>query len=150
MIKIILLFLFPYYIYAGQFSPYLSPGMQIGINSDKDLFVSIQTTIGIIDDDIINDFYPPIGITFGKRFYYMKNKEWDSYNYIDAQISTIWLGIGYGIIIDKNKQYNKFKIFGGAWGLLSYDYINWDKIKHHYGAFIVLPIRYEDGDFNID
>ena len=46
--------------------------------------------------------------------------------------------------------HNKFKIFVGAWGLLSYDYINWTNKKHHFGAFGVLPITYEGGDFNID
>ena len=156
MKKVLFILLFPYYIYAGHYSennhinPYFSPGIQIGVNSEGTFFVSIQGTVGIVTDDIPNDFYPPIGITLGKRFYYMKNKKWNSYNYIDAQICTLIAGFGYGLITNGNERYNKFKIFAGAWGLLSYDYINWTNKKHHFGAFGVLPIAYEGGDFNID
>ena len=157
MKKIIPLLLFLCAIYAGHKSghetinPYFSPGFQVGLNSGGEFFVSAQFTIGIVSDDLYNDFYPIIGLTLGKRFYYNKNESnWDSYKYTDIQVSALTLGFGYGIITKEEKRYNKFKIFGGAWGLLSYDYINWDKKQHHYGIFAVLPIRYEGGDFNID
>ena len=92
-------------------NPYFSPGLQIGVNSAGEIFISGQLTIGIVGDDLYNDFYPPLGITFGKRFYYKKNKStWDSYNYLDVQVSILTLGFGYGIITNGEKSYNKLKL----------------------------------------
>ena len=148
MKKIFLLLLFPCYLSAlnhtDYMTPYFSPGIQLGINTNMEFFASLQITIGLVNTNFINEEFSPIpGLTIGKRFYYTKNKQWDSYNYMDGQIGTGLLGVGYGFITDGNKRYNKFKLFGGLWGLLSYDYINWDNSKHHFGIFGVLPIIYD-------
>ena len=154
MKKIILILLFPCYLYSSYLdsrTPYFSPGIQIGINTNKEFFTSFQITIGLINTNIINetgyDLLIP-GLTIGKRLYYSKNKQWNSYNYMDGQVGIGTLGIGCGFITDGNKNYNKFKLFGGFWGLLSYDYIDWNNTKHNFGIFGVLPIGYDD-DFNI-
>ena len=115
-----------------------------------------------------NDFLIYPGATIGKRFY-RKSKSWDSYNYYDVQCSLIGLvGIGFGKLYNNSHSYYKYKIWAGALGLLSYDYlqpINSDyrsaanpkikynpetgeliqpKLKHNFGIFGVIPIF----DFN--
>ena len=89
--------------------PYLSPGIQIGLNFNGKLFVSIQTTIGLFKGDFVNyiDMYP-IGMTIGKRFYYDK-KKWHIYNFLDTQVSFGVVGIGIGKIYNSFENYNKFK-----------------------------------------
>ena len=53
----------------GQGSFYLSPGLQIGISTKGNLFLSTQVTLGYVDDSLI-----PIGITTGLRSYKVQKK----------------------------------------------------------------------------
>ena len=60
------------------FTPYISPGIQIGYNDNKTLFLSCQLTIGTgmkLFGDHFEDTAPLLlGRTFGVRLYYQKEK----------------------------------------------------------------------------
>ena len=131
---------------------YLSPGIQVGLNSSKEIFFSYQTTIGLIPANDIHGI-PEIafspGITFGVRHYKTGIKEWKSYNYIDAQITYApnhddpFYGTGIGVIFDVDdfNKFYKYKLFSGWFGLATFDYIPFkDKAKIHLGAFGVVPM----------
>ena len=116
---------------------YLSPGIQIGINSSKGYFLSYQATFGLNKD------YGFPGITLGRRHYKTEVKKWETYNYIDAQIAFWYFGTGVGMIFDNSNIFYKYKLFAGAGTLLlgTCDYINFkNKPNMHYGGFVVLPI----------
>ena len=123
---------------------YISPGIQVGINSSKEYFFSYQATFGLF----VDNGFP--GITFGRRHYKTGIKEWNAYNYIDAQITADLLtrfatplvpGIGIGVIYDNSNIFYKYKLFAGWFGLATCDYITFkDKPKLHLGAFGVFPI----------
>ena len=54
---------------ANEGETYTSPGIQIGMNSKGNLFISGQITFGLfIDDTVIGDAVP-IGLTLGKMWY---------------------------------------------------------------------------------
>ena len=121
---------------------YVSPGIQLGINTAGDFFVSGQVTAGV--GNMSDDGFPFIGVTLGKRFYYNgESRKFDSYNYMDGQLSLLFFGIGFGRIGNGYERYNKFKLFAGSFGLLSYDYITSPRSRHHFGVFGVLPIHSE-------
>ena len=114
---------------------YISPGIQVGINSSKEYFFSYQATFGLFED------YGFPGITLGRRHYKTGLKEWNSYNYIDAQIAFVTIGTGVGVIYDNSNIFYKYKLFAGWFGLATCDYITFkDKPKIHLGAFGVYPI----------
>ena len=81
----------------------------------------------------------------------------DRYNYIDGQLSMMFLGIGFGRIGKKTKtafynsngryeeqityeEYSKTKFWIGSVILLSYDYISSPNGRHNFGVFGVAPI----------
>ena len=116
---------------------YLSPGIQIGINSSKEFFYSYQLTYGLNSSELLG--MP--GVTFGRRHFYRNKKEWKSYNYFDIQYSLFIVGGGIGFMFNKSEVFFKYKFFTGYFGLFTYDYIDFkDKSKNHLGAFGVLPI----------
>ena len=117
----------------GQGSSYLSPGLQIGISTKGNLFLSTQVTFGYVDD-----LYIPIGITTGLRWYKVQNK-WEKYRYNDLQIWPFFLGIGFGQMHDKDG--NKSFRFKTGVGYLTYDYTtSFDIAKHNIGFIGVLPL----------
>ena len=140
---------------------YLSPGLQIGVNSTGNFFFSSQVTVGIKP---FNDNPIILGTTIGKRFYYNAGK-FDSYRYIDGQVSlggTLGIGIGSmkrsatityydneGVLRKEiaKEQYIKLKYWFGAIGLLSYDYINSPAGKHNFGLFGVIPLPFGETNF---
>ena len=72
---------------------YISPGIQVGVNSRGNLFISGQITFGFVSFDILDlenvNYRPPlkaipIGLTIGERHYKVKGKGWEKYHYIDA------------------------------------------------------------------
>jgi hypothetical protein len=96
-------------------TPYISPGIQIGYNGDKTLFLSCQLTIGsgFKIGNHFGDTLPLfLGRTFGLRAYYQENKPTVVYKYSDNQISFMFGGgIGTGKIIDSNgKSFKKINI----------------------------------------
>ena len=147
MKKYILIIIF-YSLLYSQATPYISPGLQIGVNSSGDFFTSVQITLGIISTSDGELNFPPLGATVGRRTYYNRtNNRFDSYTYIDGQVSMGVIGFGYGIISNQYEKYSKYKFFIGAIGLLSYDYISCPRSRHHFGIFGVAPIPITN-DFN--
>ena len=99
---------------------YYSPGVQIGLTSDKTLFFSTQLTIGANISDLIASestflidwIYP--GITVGARLYTnARSKSLFFYN--DFQIAMFGIaGYGSGYLYDKKgKRYKKNKMWVG-------------------------------------
>ena len=122
------------FLLAQNGQPYISPGVQLGINSKGKIFTSAQMTIGYVGPT------PPIGVTIGKRWYYI-NQEKKSYSYYDFQVWPVFFGIGVGQIIDDmgNKSL-RFKTGTGLWGYLTFDYSSFENLKYNFGAIGVLPI----------
>ena len=127
-------------------TPYISPGIQIGLNQNKTLFMSYQLTFGtsfkITNKKHFEDTAPLfLGRTFGIRRYYQKEKPVVTYKYYDTQISFILGGIGIGKLINsKGETFKKNKYWVGAIGLLTYDKVFFnDKVEKHYGLFGVYP-----------
>ena len=130
-------------------TPYISPGIQIGLNQNKTLFMSCQLTLGtsfkITNEKHFEDTFPFfLGRTFGVRRYYQKEKPVVTYKYYDTQISFMLGGIGTGKLINsKGESFKKNKYWIGALGLLTYEKIYFDdKVEKQYGLFGVLPIFY--------
>ena len=128
-------------------TPYISPGIQIGLNQNKTLFMSYQLTLGtsfkITNEKHFEDTAPLfIGRTFGVRQYYQKEEPVVTYKYYDTQISFILGGIGIGKLINsKGETFKKNKYWVGALGLLTYDKVFFnDKVEKHYGLFGVYPL----------
>ena len=122
------------FLLAQNGQPYISPGVQLGINSKGKIFTSAQMTIGYVGPT------PPIGVTIGKRWYHL-NQEKKSYSYYDFQVWPVFFGIGVGQIIDDmgNKSL-RFKTGIGLWGYLTFDYSSFEDLKYNFGAIGVLPI----------
>ena len=130
-------------------TPYISPGIQIGLNQNKTLFMSCQLTLGtsfkITNEKHFEDTFPFfLGRTFGVRRYYQKEKPVVTYKYYDTQIAFFLGGIGTGKLINsKGESFKKNKCWIGALGLLTYEKIYFDdKVEKQYGLFGVLPIFY--------
>ena len=116
--------------------PYISPGVQLGINSKGKIFTSAQITIGIV-----GPIAPIItGFTIGKRWYYL-NQETKSYSYYDLQVWPIFFGIGIGQIIDdEGNKSIRFKTGAGLLGYLTFDYSSFENLKYNFGGIGVFPI----------
>ena len=75
------------------------------------------------------------------------------FNYIDVQTTAFFVGVGVGRIW--NNQYGsftKYKIYGGAFALLSYDRINFNNDinrNNHFGLFGVFPVPIKGSGLNI-
>ena len=134
--------------YHEILTPYISPGIQIGHNIDKGLFLSCQITIGTgfkagtHFEDTIPIFF---GRTFGIRAYFPKNEPSILYKYSDNQISFLFIGIGKGKIIDsKGNSYTKNKYWIGVFGLLGYEKIFFDKkTQNQFSFFGTFPYPIE-------
>ena len=121
-------------LFAQDIWPYISPGVQLGINSKGKIFTSAQITIGIVGPN------SPIGFTIGKRWYHL-NQGKKSYNYYDFQLWPVFFGIGIGQIIDdKGNKSIRFKTGAGLWGYLTFDYSSFENLKYNFGAIGVFPI----------
>ena len=126
---------------------YISPGIQVGMNSRGILFLSGQITFGFVSSDILDlediSYIPslkaiPIGLTIGERHYKVKGKGWKKYHYIDAQAWMGYGGIGLGVMVDESRNsYLRFKCGAGLIGYLTYDYFK--VFNHNYGLIGVLP-----------
>ena len=118
---------------------YISPGIQLGMNSAGNFFISGQITAGLASPDVYDPKAIPIGLTIGKRHYKVKGKGWEKYHYIDAQAWMGFGGMGLGIMVDESKNnFLRFKCGAGLLGYLTYD--NFKVFKHNYGLIGVLPI----------
>ena len=126
---------------------YISPGIQLGITTKANVFLSAQITFGLL----IEEYPYTTGLTVGYKLLRnldnSGNKSWSRYNYYDLQThvleSIIQPGIGFGVIRGNNMELTpRFKLWAGWFALGSYEFINMkdDNSKHHYGLFGVLPL----------
>jgi len=151
MKKEVLFFLFITIIFnskvLAQEGFYLSPGVQIGIDSKGNLFRSAQITLGYLIEEVPFTF----GLTIGNKWFRKSDKigkeSWSRYSYYDLQShaleSIIQPGIGFGLIRGDNMPLTpRFKLWAGWLVLGSYEFINMknDDSKHYYGLFGVLPL----------
>ena len=134
---LILVMMFTFLLSEDVILPYISPGLQLGVNNNFDIFISSQLTLGIY---LING--PAIGATIGTRkFYTTEDKKWNSFVYNDYQIGSPGLGFGIGRVYYKKDVFLKYKAYIGYIALLTYDYIDFKKNKdHNMGIFGVLPL----------
>ena len=126
---------------------YISPGVQIGIDSKGDLHRSAQITFGFLKEE-----YPfTTGLTIGYKWFRKLGKSgeksWERYNYYDLQSHAleriIQPGIGFGLIRgDDMPLATRFKLWSGWLFLPSYEFINMenDDSRHYFGLFGVLPL----------
>ena len=82
---------------ADGSSPYISPGIQIGLTSKVNFFMSAQITFGYLS----YSGPPPFGVTLGLRVYKIQ-ENWKRYRYADLQIWPFLGGIGIGKMLDKD------------------------------------------------
>ena len=134
-----LVFLYLIEILKAYDATYISPGIQLGINSAGNFFISGQNTAGLASPDVLDPKAIPIGLTIGQRHYKVKGEGWEKYHYIDAQAWMGYGGMGLGIMVDESrKNYLRFKCGAGLIGYLTYDYSK--VFNHNYGLIGVLPI----------
>ena len=132
---------------------YISPGIQIGIDSDKNLFGSTQITLGFLVPESLNPMglIHTTGLTIGykkiRKLNELENYEWIGGGYCDIQFhnmeSILQPGFGFGFIKGDNIPLTpRFKIWGGWFFLPSYEFINFKNYnsKHYFGLFGVLPL----------
>ena len=108
-------------------SPYFSPGVQIGYRLPNQFFVAGQLTLGFTEgkpghDELI--LFP--GTSIGALKYFGSSDRIESY--LDFQVSFLgFTGVGYGVVRTKFDNQDKWeigsrwKLWGGAYGLLVYD-----------------------------
>ena len=151
MNKIILICIFLPVLYSttviAQEGLYISPGVQIGIDSKGNLHRAVQITLGILIEE-----YPfTTGLTLGYKWFRKLDKSgeksWERYKYYDLQShaleSIIQPGIGFGLIRGDNMPLTpRFKLWSGWFFLPSYEFINMknDDSKHYFGLFGALPL----------
>ena len=151
MNKIILICIFLPVLYSttviAQEGGYISPGVQIGIDSKGNLHRAVQITLGILIEE-----YPfTTGLTLGYKWFRKLDKSgeksWERYNYYDLQShaleNIIQPGIGFGLIRGDNMPLTpRFKLWSGWFFLPSYEFINMknDDSKHYFGLFGALPL----------
>ena len=136
----------------AQHGWYVSPGVQIGIDSKGNLHRAVQMTLGILTEE-----HPfATGLTFGYKWFRKLDKSgeksWERYNYYDLQSisseSIILPGIGFGVIKGDNIPLTpRFKLWSSLilflpMSLPSYEFVNMknDSPKHYFGLFGVLPL----------
>ena len=132
----------------AQHGWYVSPGVQIGIDSNGDLHRAAQITLGILTEEYPFTTGLTIGYKWFRQFDNSNEKSWKRYNYYDLQIkssgSIILPGIGFGVIKGDNIPLTpRLKLWSGLiFFLPSYEFINMknDSPKHYFGLFGVLPL----------
>ena len=135
---------------------YVSPGLQIGIDSNGNLHRAAQITLGILIEE-----YPfATGLTIGykwfRKFDNSDEESWERYNYYDLQShsleSIILPGVGFGVIKGDNIPLTpRFKLWSSLILFLpSYEFINMknDSPKHYFGLYGVLPLPVGVKDWN--
>ena len=121
--KTILLLIFFSFMSVGwgqldKYEPYLSPGIQIGLNSNKELFYGVQISMGVLHSSE-GYIYSP-SICFGLKKY---NRSELREKYIDLQMMLLPDGrvvdggfpIGFGIGTNHFKGESSMRIKGYTW-----------------------------------
>ena len=127
-----------------KYEPYITPGIQIGFNSNKELFYGFQISMGVTYS-LERSIYSP-SICFGFKKYFKSNiKE----KYIDLQIMSlpdgrvINKGFPIGIGVGKNfiDSQSNIRIKGYTWfvSCLTFEY-NFKKKLSNLSLVPVFPI----------
>lgn len=165
MKKIISIFIYFATIFStkgiSQEGWYISPGFQIGIDSNGNTHRSAQITFGLL----IKEYSFATGLTLGSKWIRIPDKSGKNikqrYNYYDLQsypLESIILetpiqpGIGFGLMHGDNMSLTpRVKVWSGfTFFLQSYEFINMknDAPKHYFGLFGVLPLPIGVSDWN--
>ena len=165
MKKIISIFIYLATIFStkviAQEGWYISPALQLGIDSNGNTHHSLQITFGLL----IKEYSFATGLTLGSKWIRIPDKTGNSikhrYNYYDLQsypLESIILetpiqpGIGFGLMHGENMSLTpRFKLWSGfIFFLPSYEFINMknDGPKHYFGLFGVLPLPIGISDWN--
>ena len=129
-----------------KYEPYLSPGIQIGFNSNKELFYGFQISMGVSYSLDHNQeiLYSP-SICFGFKKY---NKSKLNEKYIDLQMMSlpdldgdVFIPIGFGFGINFSDNQLNMRIKGYTWFIscLTFDY-EFNKKLLNFSLIPVFPI----------
>ena len=127
--------------------PYISPGLQIGFNSNKEFFYGLQLSAGVLINSKSNHIYSP-SVCYGyKRFFNSKLNE----KYIDFQMMSlpdtryavkglpIPIGFGLGMDFSGKKTITRIKGYTWVFACITYDYNIKNKL-YNTSLITVLPI----------
>ena len=132
-------------------TPYISPGISVGMNNGE-LFITSQVSLGVSfledhydDPDQIIDYFVP-SVSFGLKYFPVRPNN-KLFKYIDFQTTIGYFGFGRGLIkgIDNDYVSTKNKIYGGYLILYNYE----KELKNDYSnrsIMIVLPIPFYEID----
>lgn len=121
--------------------PYISPGIQVGVNSSKGFFYGFQVSVGIIYEPN-NSLYTP-SLCFGYKKY---KKSTNNEGFIDLQSVYSYYYDDFpkfGIGIGKNfsNGTSSIRIKGYLWLITSFTYdYEFKKKLHNYSLIPVFPI----------
>ena len=124
--------------------PYISPGLQIGFNSNKEFFYGFQLSAGILHYPTSHIYYSP-SICFGLKKY---SKSKLTEKYIDLQMMSLPDGrfdgvipIGFGIGMNHSNGQSNMRIKGYTW-FMSCITLDYDIKRKLYNTSLipVLPI----------
>ena len=107
----------------AQHGWYVSPGLQIGIDSNGNLHRAAQITLGILIEEYPFTTGLTIGYKWFRKFDNSGENSWERYNYYDLQShvleSIFQPGIGFGLIQGHNMSLTpRFKL----WSNLIFSY----------------------------
>ena len=134
----------------GAITPYISPGIQIGYNTDRGKYIGFQISLGMSYNSKSNHFYSPSVCSGYKRFFLSKIKE----TYMDIQISSVpdtrfaveglLVPLGFGVGMNYTNGSSSMRIKGWTWlfSCITYDY----EIKTQSKNISLIPIL-PIGDF---
>ena len=127
--------------------PYISPGLQIGFNSNKEFFYGLQLSAGVLINSKSNHIYSP-SVCYGyKRFFNSNLNE----KYIDFQMMSlpdtrysvkglpIPIGLGIGFDFSGDKTITRIKGYSWLFACITLDYNIKNKL-YNTSLIPVLPI----------
>ena len=135
-----LVFLCILYCGYGDAGLYVSPGIQIGFNSNQGFFYGYQISVGVFSSSqeagVPNGFVPAIS-TGVKKYHKTKNRE----TYTDLQITKVVVpaGIGFGKINKGNISSYRMKTFFWLYSNYCFDFELENK-SYNITAIPTLPI----------
>lgn len=124
--------------------PYISPGLQIGINSNKEFYYGFQVSTGILINSRSNHIYSPSFCYGYKKFFNSNLNE----KYIDFQIMSlpdtrsvvkgmlVPIGLGLGIDLTGNYAITRIKGYSWLFACITFDY----NIKNKFFNTSLIPV----------
>ena len=144
---LILIFAIGWGNHARSAEPYISPGLQIGFNSNKEFSYGLQLSAGVLINSKSNHIYSP-SVCFGyKRIINSQKRE----RYFDFQVMSlpdtrsnvngllIPIGIGVGIGNSGDRTFRRIKGYTWFFSCITFDY-NMSNKSYDFSILPVLPI----------